>query len=426
MIVNFFQKLPNKFRWSILLLFSLLSLITISQLIWRAATGFQLDLHVFQDAGQAFRDGAPLYGEGFPDRRGFPFIYPPIAALFFVPLTWAPSVVIQLGWTLTNLLAVWAILAMAFVRLKQREPRLEHPLFLAFLAMGVALPIDPMQRLFQFGQIDIFLVLLIVADLLGFTPKWSRGLLLGFAAGIKITPAAFGLYFLAQRDFKSILRATLGLAISALAGFVVRPKDAILFWTSEVFDSTRAGLPSYEDNQAISGLLSRSGVTGDLLNWLIAAFFIFGAILAFFLVRHFLKAKMPVTALFVLGLCASVFGPYTVSNHWSIIIVGVPLLAVASLENLVAGAVLWIGHWLAPYKIFPADGHVPTDVATVLYGNLQGELSVLFLACMCFEVIRSSRKSHSAGAGEPAASGEPSTPGEPAASREPAISVKPA
>lgn len=420
-IAEVFRSLPTILEVVILLVLLIFSVDQISAILHVAQHDFQLDLHVFEDAGQAYVDHAPLYGPDFPDRQGFPFIYPPVAALFFVPLTWLADKHMQVLWTLSNLAAIWAILAMAYARILpsirafasradavskdeesgegvdvvkaragffSRIPVSVAAIVLGFVSMGFALVTDPMQRLFEFGQIDILLALLVVADLLGFTPKWSRGILVGIAAGVKITPAAFALLFLARKDYLSILRSVGGLFLLAAAGFIIRPKDSLVFWTKEVFDSKRAGLPAYEGNQAISGLLRRAGVEGQLLTILTFVFFLGGAVLAYLMARKLLSnADLPplqdLKILFLIGLCLSVFGPYTVSNHSSIVIVGIPLMIWVSLEYFISGIILYLGHYYADnYEIFPEDGHVPVDLTTLVVGNIQGELSLLALILM--------------------------------------------
>lgn len=46
---------------------------------------------------------------------------------------------------------------------------------------------------------------LVAADCLTCQPRWPRGLLVGIAAAIKLTPAAFVLFFLLRRDYRAAL-----------------------------------------------------------------------------------------------------------------------------------------------------------------------------------------------------------------------------
>ena len=59
-----------------------------------------------------------------------------------------------------------------------------------------------------------------------------RGVLIGIAAGIKLTPLAFGLIFLMGKNFKAILAMGVTFAATVGLGFLVLYQDSIQFWTS--------------------------------------------------------------------------------------------------------------------------------------------------------------------------------------------------
>src|SRR5699024_6326087 len=152
--------------------------------------------------GRALLAGEDLYSEHFPSRAGFRVIYPPFRGLVFVPLVPLPAAVAQVAWTGATIAAGWPVLAIAAVRLSLHRAEAVAPAL-----PGVALLCDPVRANLGFGQINVFLFLLVTADVLGFTPRRVRGVLLGVAAGIKITPAAFALMFLVRRDRASLVRA---------------------------------------------------------------------------------------------------------------------------------------------------------------------------------------------------------------------------
>ena len=88
----------------------------LSEVVGSAARGELLDVGVFRDAGNALTSGADLYDD-FPTRSGFRFIYPPFAALLFVPLTWMPEPVMDVVWTLATMACVALISWLALRRL---------------------------------------------------------------------------------------------------------------------------------------------------------------------------------------------------------------------------------------------------------------------------------------------------------------------
>ena len=77
----------------------------------------------------------------------------------------------------------------------------------------------PIHRNLQYGQYYILLLLVFVASLLLYVRKKRvmAGLLLGIAAGLKIFPALFLLYFLRKRD----LKAAMGLILGSIAASVI-------------------------------------------------------------------------------------------------------------------------------------------------------------------------------------------------------------
>lgn len=365
--------------------FGLVSIAVIVAMLYRAATGYMMDLEVFQDAGWALRRGQDLYSPDFPTRSGFRFIYPPFAAVLFYVLTWAGPVTLQIIWTIATVAAVWAMLWMVSVRL-----RIPNSKITAFALLGLALLLDPLLSNIGFGQINVFLALLIVADVLGFLPKQLRGLGIGIAAGIKITPAAYALVFLVRKDFLSVAKSFLWFLVTVAIGFLIRFEESKYFWTDEFFEGNRGGEPLYDANQAFSGLLARAGVEGTALEVGTMGFFLFGAIAAGFVAWVFLRHGYEVSALGFVALAVSFAGPYAVSHHWSILMVFLPLVLVARMTwELVIGVLFFIAQWWSPYEIFRDN---PTPVATGViqwfYGNMQGVMGmVVFIATLAFAIM---------------------------------------
>lgn len=365
--------------------FSLVSLAVVIAYIYRAATYYMMDVEVFQDAGWALRRGQDLYSEDFPSRSGFRFIYPPFAALLFYPLTWAGPTTLQIIWTLATMAAVWALLWMVATRI-----RAERPILLASGLLGVVLLLDPLRANVLFGQINVFLALLIVADVLGFLPRKLRGLGIGIAAGIKITPAAYALVFLMRRDYWAVLTSFLWFLLTVGIGFIARYQESIYFWTEEFFASNRGGAPTYEANQAFSGLLARAGVEGTALSVGIYGFFLFGALAAAFATWSYHRAGYDVTALAVVALAVSFAGPYAVSHHWAITMIFFPLLLVLrETWHIIVGLAFFIAHWWAPYHVFIDNpGGVADTMAQWAYGNMQGIMgAILFFGFLTHAVV---------------------------------------
>src|SRR5581483_12201814 len=70
--------------------------------------------------------------------------------------------------------------------------------FVICLALPLVTWLQPVRETLTFGQINLVLALLVLADLLVLAPRGSRltGVGIGLAAAIKLTPAVFILYLL--------------------------------------------------------------------------------------------------------------------------------------------------------------------------------------------------------------------------------------
>jgi alpha-1,2-mannosyltransferase len=291
-----------------------------SRYVVQAATGYLMDLSVFRDAGYAVIHNLPLY-EHFSSSSGFRFIYPPCAAVLFAPMAVVPQRALQIGWSAFNLLLLWWILRTTLVRLSVRSPN-----WTAMAALGPVLVLEPVRSNFSFGQINIALMALVVADCLGVLPPRLRGVGIGIAAGIKITPAAFGLLLLFRRDGAGVARALATFAATVTIGVLARPQASLYFWGIEFFDIDRAGRPEIAGNQAITGLIARLGAAGLVMDvlWFLGVAGIAAA--GVFAGRRFTRCGMHVAATPIVALTALLAAPLAVTHHWTYIVFLMPLL----------------------------------------------------------------------------------------------------
>jgi alpha-1,2-mannosyltransferase len=287
----------------------------------QAATRNLLDLSVFRDAGYAVIHNMPLYSQYFPSTSGFRFIYPPFAAMLFAPMAVVPQCALQLGWSVFNLLLVWWILRMILARLCVRSPN-----WAAMALLGPVLVFEPIRSNFAFGQVNIALMALVIADCLGVLPRRLRGIGIGIAAGIKITPAAFGLVLLFRRDGVGMARALAAFTATVVIGFLGRPQESLYFWGIEFFRTDRAGRHEYASNQALTGLIARLGAAGVLEDvlWLLGVAAIVAA--AVFAGRRFTQSGMHIAATAVVALAALLAAPLAVTHHWTYVVFLIPLL----------------------------------------------------------------------------------------------------
>src|SRR5262249_19523042 len=131
---------------------------------------------------------------------------------------------------------------------------------LAAAAAGAAPLLEPIRECVTFGQINMLLMGAITADcLLRRTPS-PRGALIGLAAAVKLTRAAFVLFFLARRQWRPVLVAAASFVAAGLLGLVLAPRDTRAYWFGALLDPARIGGLAFTSNQSLRGLLHRLGL----------------------------------------------------------------------------------------------------------------------------------------------------------------------
>ncbi|NLE80851.1 MAG: DUF2029 domain-containing protein [Rhodococcus sp.] len=286
-----------------------------------ASTGYLMDLSVFRDAGRAFVNGLPLYSNDFPSTSGFRFIYPPFAALLFAPMALVGLTALQVMWCAMNIALVWWTLKMVFAKLDFQRASM-----VAFAVLGFVLLLEPMRSSFAFGQVNIILMALVAADLTGVIPRRFRGIAIGLAAAIKVTPGAFLLILLVRRDFRSIGNALGAVLGTILLGFWVLPDSSKWFWTNEFFATGRAGPPDFFRNQAVTGLLARLGADGMLYTVLWGTAVVLLVAATAWAAHQFTQSGEHMAAFGVVALGSLLAAPIAVTHHWTCSILLVPFL----------------------------------------------------------------------------------------------------
>jgi hypothetical protein len=127
---------------------------------------------------------------------------------------------------------------------------------LVALLVGLLAWVEPMRLTAELGQINIVLLVLVVADLLGRNAKWS-GVGIGLAAGIKLTPALFIIYLIATRRVRAAVVAVATFAGTVALGFAVAPRDSVTYWLRGRFDDVHRISHDPLANTSLAGLVSR-------------------------------------------------------------------------------------------------------------------------------------------------------------------------
>ena len=156
----------------------------------------------------------------------------------------------------------------------------------------------------------------LLASLLLVLNLWPRGMLLGVAIALKLTPAVFLLYFLLRRDTRALLVTATSAAVATLAGFALAWRDSWAYWTDTVRNTDRIGTATLNTNQNIAGALARLGLgEGErFVLWTVASFLVLG--LTVWAVRRVQRGDQPVLALICVAMFGLVVSPVSWSHHW--------------------------------------------------------------------------------------------------------------
>lgn len=328
--------------------FQVLTVAGFAYVAWRLLghTPYRIDIEVYRMGGQAWLDGRPLYTDAttFHTTIGLdlPFTYPPLAAIAFSPFAWMAFPVASVAITCTTLALLVVSTTIVLTRLDLASPSAawsavtSEPAWLRrlWLAAAIVAPatiyLEPIKANFDFGQINVVLMTLVIADCVPRRTPWPRGILVGLAIALKLTPAVFLLYFLLRRDGRAAITAGISFVVASLAGFVLAWRDSWEYWTSTVRHTDRIGSATLNTNQNIAGALARLELADSLqfALWTAACFAVLG--LTVWAVRRVLRSAQtgpsetgsaktgeePVLALMCIALFGLMVSPVSWSHHW--------------------------------------------------------------------------------------------------------------
>ena len=167
-----------------------------------------------------------------------------------------------------------------------------------------------------YGQINVLLMALVSVDCLTAAPRWPRGIGVGIAAALKLTPGIFVLFFVLRRDLRSAARAGLSFAACTGAGFALAPLDSLRYWTQVAYQPARIGGISFASNQSILGALARLGLGTPARTWLWLTLCLLVAALTVTGMRGALKAGQVTSALSLNAAAGLLISPISWSHHW--------------------------------------------------------------------------------------------------------------
>ena len=213
-----------------------------------------VDLHVYLGGAATLGEPGGLYSYVYADQTPdfpLPFTYPPFAALVFYPLSMLPFTVVALAWQIGIIAALYGV-----VRLSQRLIGITGGQRQAMLWTALGIWTEPLRSTFDYGQINVILALAVLWAVCS-TRWWLSGLLVGVAAGIKLTPAISGLYFLGVRRWGTAVFAAVVFAGTVALSIAVIGEQARFYFTDLLGDASRVGPIGTSFNQSWRGGISR-------------------------------------------------------------------------------------------------------------------------------------------------------------------------
>lgn len=220
--------------------------------LWPTGTNF-VDLHVYLGGAAALNHPGTLYSYVYADKTPdfpLPFTYPAFAAVVFYPLQLIPFGVLAFFWQIATVAALYGSVRISQQLLGVGSRRA------ALLWTAVTMWIEPMRSTLDYGQVNVFLMLMVLWAVYS-TRWWLSGLLVGVATGIKLTPAISGVYFAGVRRWKVVVFSAVVFLATVGVSVLVAGDQARYYFTDLLGDAHRVGPIATSFNQSWRGGLAR-------------------------------------------------------------------------------------------------------------------------------------------------------------------------
>ena len=270
-----------------------------------------VDLHVYLGGAAALDHPGTLYSYVYADQTPdfpLPFTYPPFAAVVFYPLHLLPFGLVAFGWQVATMAALYGAIRISQRLLGSGSRRA------AMLWTATTIWIEPLRSTFDYGQINVLLMLAVLWAVYS-TRWWLTGLLVGVAAGIKLTPAIAGVYLLGVRRYgAAVFSAVVFVASVAVSALVVGDQTRYYF-TDLLGDAHRVGPIATSFNQSWRGGISRILGHDAGFGPLVLAAIAVTAVLAVLAWRA-LDGSDRLGRLLVVEVFGLLFSPISWTHHW--------------------------------------------------------------------------------------------------------------
>jgi alpha-1,2-mannosyltransferase len=271
----------------------------------------QVDLLVYRFGADQVLAAHDLYSTGLTGNpHTLLFDYTPFAALCFLPFAFVTPLTAQiLGLVANGALVAYAVLRM----LRALGMTAATGLWGTWaLLVGLVAWLEPIRLSLQLGQVNLLILAVVVADLLGPERRKWAGVGIGLVAGIKLVPALFIVYLLVIGRRRAALVAAATFVATVVAGFAVLPRDSGYFWLRRGFNDVGRISSDPVANTSLRGLFVRldwpgGAATAAALGLAVVALAI--AVLAW-------RRGHRVLGMAIVGMASAAVSPFSWSHHW--------------------------------------------------------------------------------------------------------------
>ncbi|GAA3197193.1 glycosyltransferase 87 family protein [Actinocorallia longicatena] len=341
-----------------LLAFQLVS-VAVFAIAWDA-----LDFRIYALGGRVVADGTRLYTE---ELAAHWFTYTPFAGVAFAPLSLLPLTAARLLWELGSVAALgWACAQTARIAGWRVTP-----VRLAAAVSG-GLLLEPVWHSLFLGQINLFLLAMVLTDVRRLREGRRAGIGIGIATAVKLTPGIFVVLLLLAGRVRDALVAAGAFLGCGVAAFLVAPEASWHYWTHVFYDTSRVGAPYISNQSPFGALLRVLGGAGSVGGWypvVPAALGCAGIAVAA------LRARRGdwLAAAAVTGCTGLLVSPISWTHHWVWVI---PALAVLVRDGhrIAAGAAVALfvlaPMWLTPHPRYGFHGAMTVAANAYLLAGL--------------------------------------------------------
>ncbi|MBQ1023057.1 glycosyltransferase 87 family protein [Micromonospora sp. C95] len=309
------------------------------------------DMKIYHGAVVWWASGHELYEFVAPGTT-LGFTYPPFAGLAMLPMAHLPVTLAGLVNAAVSIAALAVVLA---ALLRPIVDRLGWPLwYTVAIATPLAAAIEPTRETLGYGQVNLLLFALILADLVALRWRSRRGthqaeddgpLLrfvyggawagvgIGLATAVKLTPALFIFYLMITRQWR-VAWTAIGTAVGVTIGsFGIVGAESRDYFGSVLWQTERVGAADMTPNQSLAGLLARlyDSIETPGLLWL--AFSVLVLALGLSRASNAHSDGDELTAFTLVGLTANVISPISWTHHLVWVIPAIIVLTDAAIRR---------------------------------------------------------------------------------------------